>query len=165
MQGKVGKGLVRCIAGQASSSPRWPVMAPVAARPWLGRDRRGCDLFIGGKCSCQRPKRPTATSRSQRRPRGERTAGGGIERTDGPLGVRRPTGVRREEGARLRGGLGGRVDWGRGGLRMRPGGSNTEGWRAPTSGGASRRAARYSGALESGDVAAGLCSFGLACLN
>jgi hypothetical protein len=62
----------------AGQSPKLTVAAidgasGCSAAAWPGQE--GGDLFIGDKGACQRPKRPTATSRSKRRPREERTAG------------------------------------------------------------------------------------------
>jgi hypothetical protein len=95
VQGKVGEGLLWCAADRAWSSLRLPAMAPVAARPRHGRDEKGGDLFIGDKCACQRPKRPTETSRSKRRPRQECTAGETLDRPAVRPVPARPRGVRR----------------------------------------------------------------------
>jgi hypothetical protein len=73
---KVRESLLRCAADRA-----WGFAAAASngAGGWLGpghgRDEKGGDLFIGDECACQRPKRPTTTSRSKRRPREQRTVG------------------------------------------------------------------------------------------
>jgi hypothetical protein len=68
-----------------------------SATAWPGQEGR-CPFLWVTREPLSDHKRPTATSRSKRRPREERTAGGGMERTCGPLGARRPDGARREEG-------------------------------------------------------------------
>jgi hypothetical protein len=82
---------------------------------------------------------------------------GGMERTGGPFGIRWPVGARCEEGARLRGGLGGRVAWGRAASRRGPGGSNVEG-RAPARSGAGRRVGARATSRRPGIVSDWPCS-------